>query len=70
MKKSNDKITNTVVILLVVIFLLLVVVGIKTRQVDRLDHYIACERVCFPKQVDKERSRVYCSCIEAEDAEQ
>ena len=70
MKKSNDRSTNIVVILLVIIFLLLVLVGIKSRQVDKLDHYIACEKTCFPKRVDTDKSRVFCNCLENENDEQ
>ena len=69
MKKSNknDKKSIAIVIFGVLAFLMIVLAGIKSRQADRCDHYVACADTCFPHKVDKERSKVYCHCLENED---
>lgn len=65
--KGKGTIADVIVMLFVVIFALIVLLGIQCRKVERTDHLANCFKVCYPKKVDEESSRVYCHCKEEAD---
>ncbi len=62
--KGRATVADVVVMLFVVIFALIVLLGIQCKKVERTDHLSNCLKVCYPKDVDEDSSRIYCHCKE------